>query len=50
MVFKVTVIVGSKIILTVEIIRVKNSKIIQIYEINIYKVMIFRFYTAYDKH
>ena len=42
--------VGKKSIRALEIISVKNSYLIQFYEINIFQVMIFIFYTVYDKH
>ena len=42
--------VGSKIIRALEISRVKNSYLMQFYEINISQVMIFRLYTVYNKH
>ena len=38
---------GSKITWALVIIRVKNSYLMQFYEINICQVVIFRFYTAY---
>ena len=40
----------SKIIRTLEIIRVKHSYLMQFYEISIYQVIIFRLYTVYNKH
>ena len=42
--------VGSKIIRAVEIIRVKNSYLMQFYEVNICEGMMFMFYTVYNKH
>ena len=42
-----TTTVGSKIIRVLEIIHVKSSDLMQLYEININQVMTFRLYTAY---
>ena len=42
--------VGNKIIRAREIIRVKNSYVMQFYEINISQVMILSLYTVYNKH
>ena len=45
--FKSTV--DSKIIRALEIIRVKNSYLMQFYEINNSQIIIFRFYIIYNK-
>ena len=42
--------VDSKIIRALEMSRVKNSHLLQFFEINICQVMIFRLYTVYNKH
>ena len=42
--------VDSKIILALEIVRVKKLSLMQFYEINISQIMIFRLYSVYDKH
>ena len=46
----VCITVGSKIIRALEIFRVKNSYLIQFYEINICHGMIFRLYIVHNKH
>ena len=42
--------VGSKIIRALEVIRSKNSYLMQICEINIHQVIIFMFYNVYNNH
>ena len=42
--------VDSKIIRALEIVRVKNSYLMQFYEKNIYEVIIFRLHIVYNKH
>ena len=49
-IFIITFSVGSKIILAFEINLVKNSYLMQFYEINICHVMIFRIYIVYKEH